>query len=165
MPSKCDAGKRLFVLPLSLSPEQTEDGASVPCPEVNFIHHHYTSSMAESATNDDTHPKGSGRTKQKKTANDVLLRSLPVSARHFWRSCLEEQLSFTQYDLKAVTNFKRSMPGNELLTMALNEIAVTRGRGFFFHILCRDAWTSWPNADMHPESRVPPIPGSVLPEY
>lgn len=121
--------------------------------------------MAEQDSVGDAKSTGNLKAKQKKATGDVLLRSLPASPRHFWRNSLEEQLSFTQYDLKAASNFKRSIPGNELLALALNEIAVSRGRGFFLHLLCRDAWTSWPNEEMHPGSRVPPMPGSVIPYY
>ncbi|KEQ85229.1 hypothetical protein M438DRAFT_272025 [Aureobasidium pullulans EXF-150] len=97
--------------------------------------------------------------KQKQPAKDSLLRNLPISGRHFWKGTLAEQLSATQLDNRPTNKSKRSMPGNELTVMALNEVAISHGRGFFFHVLGRDSWTSWPTEDMHPKSRVPQLPG------
>lgn len=90
----------------------------------------------------------------------VTLRELGTSDRYFWRDSLAEQLSQTVGDKGSDGNIRR-LPGNEVTVMTLNEIAVRRGRGFFFHLRERRGWRSHSNEELNPQSRDPPPPGYV----
>ncbi|KAG9693658.1 hypothetical protein KCU95_g3198, partial [Aureobasidium melanogenum] len=102
-----------------------------------------------------------GKRQTKKTATTAL-REIEVSARHFWKQDMTEQLSQEVLDSRGMGK-QRKLPGNELTVMALNEVAAEFGKGFFFHMLTREAWTSWPGEEFHPRSRIPELPGSRFP--
>ena len=86
----------------------------------------------------------------------LTLRTLPESSRYFWKTSHSEQLSQTVYDKRSDGN-KRLLPANEVAVMALNEIAVTRGQGFFFYLKNRTCWRGAPQDC--PRSRALPRPG------
>jgi hypothetical protein len=56
----------------------------------------------------------------------------------------------------------RELPGNEVLVMALNEIAAEQGRGFYYYLPFREAWKKHDSIDLLPVSRRPVAPGYVL---
>lgn len=66
-------------------------------------------------------------------------------------------LNLTQYQVMDVTadGFVRKVPKNEILTLALNERAVSGGRGFFFHLPSRDSLVTPLGIERLPSSRVP----------
>ncbi|TIA32241.1 hypothetical protein D6C78_08365 [Aureobasidium pullulans] len=109
--------------------------------------------------------KGRGQTRGKRQQKRTLtttLRDIEISDRHFWKGEITEQLSQKVLDSRGIGT-QRKLPGNELTVMGLNEIAAERGRGYFFHMLTREAWTSWPGEELYPRTRVPKPPGSRFP--
>lgn len=86
------------------------------------------------------------------------LRGLQQSDRYFWKTSYSTQLDQTIFD-KVSDGTSRQIPPNEITVMALNEIAVQRGRGFFLHLKNRDGWKKHPSEELCPASRVPPQPG------
>ena len=93
--------------------------------------------------NDNMHPKESPPTGPKlvvKTeANappSITLRESLLSKYHFWKDSHSEQLSQTIYDKKSVGSAK-PLPQNEVMVMALNEIAATQGAEAFFRLQSR----------------------------
>ena len=86
----------------------------------------------------------------------LTLRTLPESSRYFWKTSHSEQLSQTVHDKRSDGN-KRLLLANEVAVMALNEIAVTRGQGFFFYLKNRTCWRGEPQDC--PRSRALPRPG------
>lgn len=83
----------------------------------------------------------------------TTLRDLEQSDRHFWKDSLAEQLAQSVKD-KSTDGNLRKLPGNETTVMALNEIAVQRGRGFFYHFReTHGGWKSHSNEDLWPGSR------------
>jgi len=94
-----------------------------------------------------------------KPVPQTTLRTLQRSERHFWQDSHSAQMSLVVVDKKPDGN-ARKLPGNEITTMALNEIAALRGRrGFFFHLKSRDGWNKSPGEALYPATRVPPQPG------
>ena len=91
-----------------------------------------------------------------KASPTLTLRTLPESSRYFWKTSHSEQLSQTVYDKRSDGN-QRLLPANEVAVMALNEIAATRGQGFFFHLKNRTCWRGAPQDC--PRSRALPRPG------
>ena len=91
------------------------------------------------------------------TGPTLYIQTLPTSDRYFWKSDLEQQFSQTVFDLEVPQQVR--LTGNILLTMALNEIAVQRNRGFFFHLPHRRAYRSFAKTNMEPESRRTTPPG------
>lgn len=87
-----------------------------------------------------------------------MLRDLPKSARHFWKESINDQISQVVDDRDS-NGHRRSLPGNETLAMALNEIAVKGRSGFFFHLPSREALKKSDSNDLLPVSRAPPMPG------
>lgn len=89
-----------------------------------------------------------------------LLRELDNSRRYFWKPGLSEQLSLVVRDKRFNSGIPRPLPPNEMIAMALNEIAAHKGYGFFFFL---------PNANTYgdkggdpacrPQHRLPPAPG------
>ena len=100
------------------------------------------------------------RSKPSEGAETVLLRSAALCPRLFWRSTLDEQLRLFTLD-KDFGNFKRPLLKNEMMTMALNEVAAHHGRGFFFFMLDRDGFQRWSDVGEFPKSRQPPKPRFV----
>lgn len=91
--------------------------------------------------------------------SEPSLRELSLSDFHFWRDSPSEQFSLTVTDQKSDGN-TRALPKNEIIAMALNEIAVRYGRGFFFHLLSRRGWTpKLPGEGICPSGRLSPKPG------
>ena len=91
--------------------------------------------------------------RRKAKASTVTLRDLGPSGRHFWRDSLAEQLSQSVND-KGTDGNLRKLPGNEITVMALNEIAVQRGRGFFYHFReTHGGWKSHSKESLWPGSR------------
>lgn len=75
------------------------------------------------------------------TGADALnstLRSIPQSEHYFWDQSQPRQLHQPVTD-KLGGGSHRKLPENESAVMALNELAVQRGRGFFFHFRNRDS--------------------------
>ncbi|KAG9568552.1 hypothetical protein KCU71_g2701, partial [Aureobasidium melanogenum] len=114
-------------------------------------------------------PKGKGKgrgdrrgKRQGKGTSATTIRDIEVSDRHFWKHDVTQQLSQKVMDVRGQGK-QRKLHGNEITALGLNEIAAIRGRGYFFHMLTREAWTSWPGEELHPKSRVPPGPGSRFP--
>lgn len=97
-------------------------------------------------------------------AGPVLLRDLPLTDRYFWKDSIESQLAQTVVDKDWNSN-KRILPGNEVTAMALNELAASRGRGFFFYMLTREAWKTWPNENLYPADRRPTAPWYQTPTF
>jgi hypothetical protein len=97
----------------------------------------------------------------------IMLRALPTSNRLFWQHKFEEQIGQSVFDRTPDGSNKRELAGNEITTMALNEVAAARERGFFFHVLGRAGWkkgASKPKAGTPGEdewSRALPQPGCV----
>lgn len=92
----------------------------------------------------------------------ALLRDLQISGRHFWKQSASEQLSQKAFD-KDSNGFKRSLPGNEVSTLALNEIARARGYGLFYYLPSREIWKTNEDEALLPVSRVPHAPGANYP--
>ncbi|THX31612.1 hypothetical protein D6D12_02718 [Aureobasidium pullulans] len=88
-----------------------------------------------------------------------VLRQLEHSRRYFWRQSIDEQLSLKIHERDV--NGKRLLSGNEILVMALNEMAAHRGRGFFFYLPPMRAHPT--KSLLIPESRVPSPPGPDYP--
>ena len=82
------------------------------------------------------------------------LRHYPRNERYFWRPFLTETLTLKAKDHTA--NGDRNLVGNEIIVLALNEIAAVKGDGFFLYVQPRTAWTGWGN--LYPQSRQPPPP-------
>lgn len=94
-------------------------------------------------------------------ANTVVLRKLPSSDRHFWDTAQPKHLLQNVFD-QAPESRKRKLPENEIVAMALNEVAASLedgGRGFFYHLRNRDAWKKAPGEETCPKGRVPVKPG------
>ncbi|GAB7349834.1 hypothetical protein MBLNU459_g0540t1 [Dothideomycetes sp. NU459] len=90
------------------------------------------------------------------------LRKTSQSETAFTTSTMEEHIHKNAVD-KDARGHKRGLPGNEVIVMALNEIAAQRRRGFFFHLLTREGWKKWPKSDLVPESRRAEAPGADYP--
>lgn len=87
------------------------------------------------------------------------LRDLPTSKRYFWAASWEEQWNLSITDRRPHGTTMRLMSKNESTAMALNEIAVEKGRGFFYHLRNKEYWKKAPNIEACPSSRVPVQPG------
>ena len=99
-------------------------------------------------------PKDSSATTAK---SSLTLRTLPQSSRHFWKTSHLDQVSQSMNDYIGV---KRELPPNEIAVMALNEIAVERGHGFFFHLKSRvSGYKKSGKEELSPADRVAPGPG------
>lgn len=85
----------------------------------------------------------------------VFLHDIPTSKRHFWKESIVEQLALEMAD-KYPEQTTRPMSKHEILVMALNEIAVHYGYGFFFHLPSKGGQRKTPNDEVCPRSRVPP---------
>lgn len=92
--------------------------------------------------------------------NSRFLRELLCSKRLFWKDDSAEQLS-QQVSDRNNRGVKRILPQNEVTVMALNEIAVYAGRGFFQHLPSRDVWKTPANEGLMPPGRVPHVPRFV----
>lgn len=93
-------------------------------------------------------------------AKKEMLREVPRSETHFWKDSLRGQIS-QQVEDRDSNGHKRSIPANETLAMALNEIAAQRRHGFFFHLPSREALKKSDNEKLLPASRTMPMPGFV----
>lgn len=91
----------------------------------------------------------------------TILRDIPPTT-GLLQSDTAAQLSLEIAD-KDANGYMRDLPGNEILVMALNEIAADRGRGFFFYLPFREAWKKTDSLDLLPASRIPSAPGQVHP--
>lgn len=92
-------------------------------------------------------------------AQATVLRALERSDRLFWRPTTLEQLHLSSPATiadKGSDGNNRFLSANELAAMALNEIASQQGRGFFYHLKCRDRWKKFPGEEQWPSSRQPP---------
>lgn len=94
---------------------------------------------------------------QPQATRGLLLRSTTIANRYFWKQSLAEQLSQTVYD-KNPDYIRRTLPGNEVTVLALNEIAFGHGRGLFYHLPSREIWKSPADEGRIPKERVPPLP-------
>lgn len=102
------------------------------------------------------HTVGRARKKHRQKARESLKLLPPSQSLLFCKDTYEEQAKFRVVD-KLKTGGERNLPSNEILVMALNEIAVLRGHGFFLHLRNRDCWKKVPEsaALCPPERRVP----------
>lgn len=91
------------------------------------------------------------------TPSVSTLRNLPASERYFWKDSTAEQVKISVKDQNA-DYIKRALPGNEITVLALNEIAATRRRGFFYHLPPRAALTSSADPARLPPGRKRPDP-------
>ena len=101
--------------------------------------------------------------KRRRPYPKLFLRDIPASGRYFWKESLAEQFALEMADRNPEQKL-REMPKHEILTMALNEVAVDKGYGFFFYLAPRDGGRRVPSIDLCPSSRLPPPPGYVLSE-
>ena len=92
--------------------------------------------------------------------NDQTLRNIPTSDRYFWKDALADQRGLVVKE-KQISRTFRQLPGNELIAMALNEVAFSRGRGFFLHLRNRDSHKTPPSKSICPTSRAHTKPGWV----
>ena len=92
----------------------------------------------------------------------LALYDIPTSERYFWKESIGQQLALAVFD-KYPEQIVRPMPKYEILVMALNEIAVCYGYGFFFHLPFKDSQPKAPSEELCPPSRRPPPAAYVLP--
>lgn len=82
------------------------------------------------------------------------LRDIPTSSRFFWRDELQEYLTQRVRDRTHDSTNDRDLPPNEIDCLALNEIAVSEGQGFFFFLPSR---VSFSHQTFDPKNRGPSI--------
>lgn len=87
-----------------------------------------------------------------------LLRQLKPSMRHFWKDGFDAQKQQKPKD-RRITGNHRLLPENEILTLALNEIAATKSFGFFQYVPSRETLKSVSDGTLTPIGRVPVAPG------
>ena len=92
----------------------------------------------------------------------VTLYSISTSERYFWKDTIVQQLALAVFD-KYPEQILRPMPKHEILVMALNEVAVCHGYGFFFHLPFTDSQRRSPNEELCPPSRLPPRAAYIFP--
>lgn len=90
----------------------------------------------------------------------TTLRSIPTAPIHFWKKTWAEQLQQTVTDRNSRA-VKRSLPKNEIQTLAFNEAAVRFEEGFFLHLPSRDAGKAAAHESLIPQGRVAPAAGCV----
>lgn len=97
--------------------------------------------MAESGAN--IRDRGAGSIPKPPT-----LKTIPVSGAYFFcKKTYKAQMDFAIPD-KIKTGSERSLPANEKLAMALNEVAASRKAGFFLHIRNRDCWKKFSDSEV-----------------
>lgn len=102
-------------------------------------------SLASTSTDPGSAENESPPKRRQKSKSNVL-KDLPNSReRFFCQNTYEAQLGLRVTD-KIKSGGERKLPDNEMLVMALNEVAVSRGSGFFFHIRNRDCWKKPPDS-------------------
>ena len=85
---------------------------------------------------------------------------MPTSNRYFWKPTYIAQVEQLVYDKTHDSTNLRKLPANEIVAMALNEIAAEHKQGFFFHLLNREGWKSGGKIEEAAlASRVIPQPG------
>ncbi|KAK1814605.1 hypothetical protein LTR12_010991 [Friedmanniomyces endolithicus] len=99
---------------------------------------------------------------EEQQGNTPTLRSIPPAAQYFWRASIQEQLSLVVEDVDP-DGKARKLPKNELLCMALNEVAARHRCGFFLYLPSRECWKTPANGNLLPESRRTPPPGARYP--
>ena len=87
----------------------------------------------------------------------IALRDATRSRRLFWKDTAEEQTSLNVTDQNA-DYWKKDLSANEVAVLALNELAAEKGRGFFYHLPSRFAWTTTPDHNRLPSERAPATP-------
>ncbi|CAO2652461.1 Nn.00g007440.m01.CDS01 [Neocucurbitaria sp. VM-36] len=80
------------------------------------------------------------------------LRDLPHSSCHFWKKQLNEYVAQQVRDRTYDGTNDRYLPPNEIDALALNEIAVSEGQGFFLFLPNRNSWN---HQTYEPKSRGP----------
>lgn len=118
--------------------------------------------MAETEYDTPTIQASLAKPERKRGPPRLTLRDLSRSHRLFWEDSWFAQFSQKMAD-RSPDGTLRMLSGNELVVMALNEVAVQRGRGFFYHFKSKDRWKNRQSEDAKicPKSRVPSQPGSV----
>lgn len=101
-------------------------------------------------TNDD---RGPGAQSQRPAK--IFLQDYQPSQRCFWKDSTTEQLTTLHYD-KHPEQYSRPLPNNEVMVMALNEIAAHHGSGFFFYLPSKNATRKPAAEEVSPVSRRPP---------
>ncbi|KAL8867968.1 MAG: hypothetical protein Q9198_008334 [Flavoplaca austrocitrina] len=98
----------------------------------------------------------------------ITLRDLPQSQFHFLKPSHEDQFSQVVHDKTADGDVKQ-VSKQDTFTMALNEIATHRKRGFFWYFKSRDEWVKSPKEALcHGDNTVYPIqyiPHGRMPVY
>lgn len=107
---------------------------------------------------DSTEPNEPRKRQKRDHSPARTIRATPLSKRHFWKESIGEQISQTVVDQNP-DYIKRTLTENEVTVLALNEIAAEHGRGFFFHLPSRLAWTSAVDRRRLPTERIPKPPG------
>ena len=80
------------------------------------------------------------------------LRDLPLSQSAFCKAELDEYLAQKVCDTTHDSTNDRILPPNEIDALGLNEIAVSKGEGYFFFLPNRN---SWGKQSFDPKSRGP----------
>lgn len=106
--------------------------------------------------NNNEGPRAKRVKKKPEESETPLLRQLEQSGRHFWKESFHAQQQQKVKDKRSTGNH-RLLPKNEVLTLALNEIAVTKSYGFFQYLPSRESLRS--ASDGTPVGRVPAAPG------
>jgi len=85
----------------------------------------------------------------------VHLYALEASDRYFWRDSFDEQVDL-EVRAMGFERLPRPMTDDAMLAMALNEICVHHGRGFFMHLRTRTSFRSRLKLDpsLAPPSRI-----------
>src|SRR5215475_15494487 len=82
------------------------------------------------------------------------IMSPPKSSQTFLRNISSTDYLFSNDPSPSISDWincnVRLLPRNETLVMALNEIAVQRGRGYFLYIRNRDGWRTKPGEELLP---------------
>jgi hypothetical protein len=81
----------------------------------------------------------------------LKLREIPLTTQ-FAKEQLDEYLTQQIHDKTYDGTNDRHLPPNELDALALNEIAVSRGQGYFFFLPSRNSWN---HQTFEPKSRGP----------
>ena len=90
-------------------------------------------------------------------AVNMKLREIPPSRRQFWKETQAEQ--FAQKVIDQNQDYgKRDLPGNEVVVLALNEIAAEKGRMYFYFLPSRRAYDKTKQEGRLPAQRQAPTP-------
>ena len=108
----------------------------------------------------------SGVKRKRPDANTVVttqkLRDISTTKRHFWKDDLRAQFALCGIVRDQNTDYEtKDLVSCELTTMALQEVAVEKEHGFFFHLPSVEQWKKNASEDRLPSARAPQGPGYV----